>query len=64
MNAVDALLDQVRAAVEVSDRPRVFIERDLGISQKHLSMIMRGHADPSLNLLRRMCDVLGIVREP
>lgn len=60
MNPVDELLTEVRQALWDTDRAQVLIADDLGISQKHLSMIRQGHAEPSMGLLRRLCSLLGV----
>lgn len=60
LSPVDALLNAARQALWDTPRAQVLIARDLGISTKHLSMIRQGHADPSLDLLRRLCALLDI----
>lgn len=62
MNPVDALLNEVRDAMDNSGRAQVVIARDLGISEKHLSNFMQGYTDVRLPLLRRMCDLMGMTR--
>lgn len=59
-NPLDQLVERVIAALWHADRTQVEIARELDISRKHLSEIRNGHAEPSLELLRHMCDVLGI----
>jgi hypothetical protein len=54
----DVCVAVVRQALWDTDRAQVLIARDLDISQRHLSSIRQGHADPSLDLLRRMCALL------
>lgn len=60
MNALDALMDRVKLALDVAETPHVLIAQHLGISAKHLSMVKNGRSDPSHDLLWHLCDYLDI----
>lgn len=60
MSQTDLMIDSIRRAMAEDGRTQGAFAADLGISEKHLSLIYNGRANPSFGLLDRMLDFLAL----
>jgi len=54
------ILDQIRQAIEESDKTRYRIAKDTGISESRLSLLMSGKRGLSIEALEALADYLGL----
>jgi transcriptional regulator with XRE-family HTH domain len=52
--------DLVRRAMQARRLSVTALAATLGISRKHLSNVLNGHAPPSLALMLALCDAVGV----
>lgn len=60
MPGMGNVLDELRKAIEASGESRYRLWKATGISQSHLSRLMRGEAGLSVDNLERLADALGL----
>lgn len=60
MTAQEAIDAAVREAITRSGRAQILIARDLDITQKHLSQIMRARIHVRPDLAERILNLLGV----
>ena len=60
------ILDDIRKAIDASDKSRYRIAKDTGISESHLGQLMAGTKGLSIDALELLADYLGleIVTQP
>ena len=60
------ILDDIRKAIDASDKSRYRISKDTGVSESHLSQFMDGTKGLSVEALELLADYLGfeIVAQP
>lgn len=56
----DTMIDVLREAMLAQGMTQRDLADQLGISQKHMSRVFNGWADPSFKLLDRMLSTLGL----
>jgi len=54
------ILDEIRDAIEKGDTTRYRISKDLGISESHLSKLMRGERGLSIEAAERLAVYLNL----
>jgi len=54
------ILDQIRKAIEASDKTRYRLSKETGIAQSQLSRLMTGEEGLSFENLERLIDALGL----
>lgn len=54
------VLDEIRKAIEASGESRYRLWKATGISQSHLSRLMRGEAGLSVENLEHLAEALGL----
>ena len=54
------ILDAIREAIETGDKTRYRIWKDTGISESHLSKLMRGERGLSIEALERLAEYLNL----
>jgi transcriptional regulator with XRE-family HTH domain len=57
---VSRILDQIRKAIEASDKTRYRLWKETGIDQAQLSRLMSGDSGLSYENLERLADSLGL----
>jgi transcriptional regulator with XRE-family HTH domain len=57
---VDGVMPRIRQQLEAQGLTHRDLARHLGISTKHLSMLMTGKATPTLPMLFAMLDILDV----
>lgn len=60
MPGVGNVLDEIRKAIEASGETRYRLWKATGISQSHLSRLMKGEAGLSVENLGRLAEVLEL----
>lgn len=54
------ILQQIRKAIEASDKTRYRLSKETGIAQSQLSRLMSGQAGLSYENLEKLADALGL----
>ena len=57
---VSRILQQIRQAIEASDKTRYRLSKETGIAQSQLSRLMTGQEGLSYENLERLADALGL----
>jgi transcriptional regulator with XRE-family HTH domain len=60
MSMVSRILEQIRKAIEASDKTRYRLSKETGIAQSQLSRLMSGQEGLSYDRLERLADALGL----
>ena len=54
------MLDDIRKAIDASDKTRYRIWQETGLTQAHLSKVMSGERGLSLDAMETLADCLGL----
>jgi len=57
---VSRILEQIRKAIEASDKTRYRLSRETGIAQSQLSRLMSGREGLGYHNLEKLADALGL----
>ena len=60
MRIMSKILDEIRKAIEASDKTRYWLSKACSIPQSQLSRLMTGEKGLSLDALERLADALGV----
>jgi transcriptional regulator with XRE-family HTH domain len=60
MTGVSKLLDEMRRAIDASDKSRYRLSKETGIDEGQLSKLMSGKKGLSYEALERLVDALGL----